>query len=93
MILNITLVAFHEEGRSASQMIDSNVKELVEQEHDAFDSFWGTAIPTERIVEIEEGSLPRERMLLKVQFVLQWDLSNLHQVECNDKYHTLSYSS
>jgi two-component system sensor histidine kinase VicK len=48
---------FHEEGKPASQIIYSNVKEIVEHQRYVFDSFWNRAIPAERrIKEIEEGT-------------------------------------
>jgi two-component system, OmpR family, sensor histidine kinase VicK len=46
----------HEKGKPASQIIFSNVKELVEHQQYVFDSFWSRAVPAERrIREIEEG--------------------------------------
>ncbi|HEX6027832.1 MAG TPA: HAMP domain-containing sensor histidine kinase [Nitrososphaeraceae archaeon] len=48
---------FHEEGKPASQIIYSNVKEIVEHQRYVFDSFWNRAVPAERrIKEIEEGT-------------------------------------
>ena len=47
---------FHEKGKPASQIIYSNVKEIVEHQRYVFDSFWNRATPAERrIKEIEEG--------------------------------------
>ena len=47
---------FHEKGKSASQIIYSNVNEIIEHQKYVFDSFWDRAIPAEqRIKEIEEG--------------------------------------
>jgi len=49
-------VVLFEKGKVASQVIHSNVKELVEQQQYVFDSFWSRAIPAkQRITEIEEG--------------------------------------
>ena len=49
-------VVLFEKGKVASQLIHSNVKELVEQQQYVFDSFWSRAIPAkQRITEIEEG--------------------------------------
>ena len=46
----------HERGKSASQIIYSNVNEIIEHQRYVFDSFWNRAIPAEdRIKEIEEG--------------------------------------
>ena len=50
---------FHEEGKAASQMIYSNVRELVEQQQYVFDTLWNKSIPSqEKIKEIEEGIQP-----------------------------------
>ena len=49
----------YEKGKIASQIIYSNVKEVVEQQQYIFDTFWNKAIPGEqRIREIEEGIEP-----------------------------------
>jgi two-component system, OmpR family, sensor histidine kinase VicK len=49
----------YEKGKIASQIIYSNVKELVEQQQYIFDTFWKKAISGEqRIREIEEGIEP-----------------------------------
>jgi signal transduction histidine kinase len=46
----------HEKGKPASQIIYSNVKEIIEHQKYVFDSFWNRAISAEeRIKEIEEG--------------------------------------
>ena len=46
----------HEKGKPASQIIYSNVKEIIEHQRYVFDSFWSRAIPAEgRIREIEGG--------------------------------------
>src|SRR5205809_2217122 len=46
----------HEKGKPASQIIYSNVKEVLEHKQYVFDSFWSRAVPAEeRIREIEEG--------------------------------------
>jgi signal transduction histidine kinase len=48
---------FHEKGKPASQIIYSNVKEIVEHQRYVFDSFWYRAVPAkQRIKEIEEGT-------------------------------------
>jgi two-component system, OmpR family, sensor histidine kinase VicK len=49
-------VILYEEGKIASQIIYSNVKEVVEQQQYIFDTFWVKSIPAEqKIKEIEEG--------------------------------------
>ena len=51
---------YHEKGKPASQIIYSNVNEIIEHQKYVFDSFWNRAIPAEqRINEVEEG-LPSE---------------------------------
>jgi two-component system sensor histidine kinase VicK len=46
----------HEVGKSASQVIYSNVTEIIEHQRYVFDSFWNRAIQAgDRIREIEEG--------------------------------------
>jgi two-component system, OmpR family, sensor histidine kinase VicK len=51
--------ALHEKGKPASQIIYSNVNEIIEHQKYVFDSFWDRAIPAEeRIKEIEEGLAP-----------------------------------
>jgi two-component system, OmpR family, sensor histidine kinase VicK len=49
----------HEKGKPASQIIYSNVNEIIEHQKYVFDSFWNRAIPAEqRIKEIEGGLTP-----------------------------------
>jgi two-component system, OmpR family, sensor histidine kinase VicK len=50
---------FHEKGKPASQIIYSNVKELIEHQRYVFDTFWDKAISAEqRIRDIEEEREP-----------------------------------
>jgi two-component system sensor histidine kinase VicK len=50
---------FHEEGKAASQLIYSDVKELVEHQQYVFDTLWNKSIPSqEKIKEIEDGIQP-----------------------------------
>jgi two-component system, OmpR family, sensor histidine kinase VicK len=52
-------VVFFEKEKVASQIIYSNLKEIVEQQQYIFDSFWDRAIPVQqRISEIENGIEP-----------------------------------
>lgn len=47
---------YHEKGKPASQIIYSNVNEIIEHQKYVFESFWYRAIPAEqRIREIEAG--------------------------------------
>jgi two-component system, OmpR family, sensor histidine kinase VicK len=57
----------HKKGKPASQIIYSNVKEIIEhQQNFVFDSFWSRAIPAEqRIKEIEEGIVHYETKVLE----------------------------
>ena len=54
-------------GKPASQIIYSNVKEIVEHQRQfVFDSFWSRAIPAEqKIKEIEEGIIHYETKVLE----------------------------
>jgi two-component system, OmpR family, sensor histidine kinase VicK len=50
---------FHEEAKAASQMIYSNVRELVEHQQYVFDTLWSKSIPSEeKIKAIEDGIQP-----------------------------------
>jgi two-component system, OmpR family, sensor histidine kinase VicK len=50
---------FHEEGKVASQMIYSNVRELVEHQQYVFDTLWNKSISSEeKRQEIEDGIQP-----------------------------------
>jgi two-component system sensor histidine kinase VicK len=52
-------VVFFEKEKIASQIICSNLKEIVEQQQYIFDSFWDRAMPAQqRISEIENGIEP-----------------------------------
>jgi signal transduction histidine kinase len=49
-------VILYEEGKIASQIIYSNVKQVIEQQQYIFDTLWAKSIPAEqKIKEIEEG--------------------------------------
>ncbi len=63
----IAPATFHEKGKPASQIIYSNVKEIVEyQRQFVFDSFWTRSIPAEqKIKEIEEGIIHYETKVLE----------------------------
>jgi signal transduction histidine kinase len=48
---------FHEAGKSAAQIIYSNVKEVIEHQKYVFETLWSKTIPAEqRVREIEEGT-------------------------------------
>src|SRR5215204_1669805 len=56
----------HEKGKPASQIIYSNVNEIIEHQKYVFDSFWNRAISAEqRIKEIEEGVTHYETKLIQ----------------------------
>jgi two-component system, OmpR family, sensor histidine kinase VicK len=61
-------IVLFEKGKVASQIIYSNVKEIVEHQQYTFDSFWSKATPAqEQIREIEEGAVPIRTILLEDQ--------------------------
>jgi hypothetical protein len=50
---------FHDKGKPASEIIYSNIKELVEHQNYVFDTLWDKSIPAEeKIREIEDGITP-----------------------------------
>jgi two-component system, OmpR family, sensor histidine kinase VicK len=50
---------FHEKGKPASQLVYSNVKEIIEHRRYIFETLWNKATPAEqRIKEINEGLAP-----------------------------------
>jgi signal transduction histidine kinase len=56
----------HEKGKPASQIIYSNVNEIIEHQRYVFDSFWDRAIPAgQRIREIEEGKINYETKIIE----------------------------
>ena len=63
----IAPASLHEEGKSASEIIYTSVKEIVEQQRQfVFDSFWARAIPAEqKIKELEEGIIHYETKVLE----------------------------
>ena len=57
---------FHERGKSASQIIYSNIKEMIDNQKYVFDSFWNRGIPAQyRIMELEEGIEPGKTELIQ----------------------------
>ena len=58
--------SFHERGKSASHIIYSNVKEMIDNQKYVFESFWSRGIPSEyRIRELEEGITPVKTDLIQ----------------------------
>jgi two-component system, OmpR family, sensor histidine kinase VicK len=56
---------FHEAGKPATQIIFSNVKELIEHQKYVFETLWSKTISAEqRIREIEEGILRHETVII-----------------------------
>jgi hypothetical protein len=56
---------FHEKGKPASQIIYSNVNEIIDHQRYVFDSFWDRAISADqKIREIEEGKNLQESKIL-----------------------------
>jgi signal transduction histidine kinase len=61
-------VVLFENAKVASQIIYSNVAEIVEQQQYVFDTLWNKALPAqEKIREIEEGIIPIRTRLLENQ--------------------------
>ncbi len=56
----IAPATFHEKGKPASQIIYSNVKEIVEHQRYVFDTLWAGAIPAEQRIEQIEGGVEHE---------------------------------
>jgi two-component system sensor histidine kinase VicK len=57
---------FHERGKSASQIIYSNIKEMIDNQKYVFDSFWNRSIPAKyRVKELEEGIDPVKTELIQ----------------------------
>ncbi len=57
---------FHEEGKAASQMIYSNVREIVEHQQYVFDTLWNKSIPSEeKIKAIEDGIQPHVTEIIR----------------------------
>ena len=57
---------YHEEGKPASQVIYSNVEEIVDHQNYVFDTLWSRAISAkERIREIEEDIMPIRTKLVE----------------------------
>jgi two-component system sensor histidine kinase VicK len=58
--------SFHEKGKSASQIIYSNVKEMIDNQKYVFESFWSKGISSGyRIRELEEGVVPVKTDLIQ----------------------------
>jgi two-component system, OmpR family, sensor histidine kinase VicK len=69
---------FHEKGKPASQMIRSNVKEIVEHQQYVFDTLWSKAISAElKIREIEEGLAHYESRIIENQDEIIKEISRL----------------
>jgi two-component system, OmpR family, sensor histidine kinase VicK len=49
---------FHDKGKPASEVIYSNIKELVEHQHYVFHTLWNKSIPADKIREIQDGVTP-----------------------------------
>jgi two-component system, OmpR family, sensor histidine kinase VicK len=73
----------HERGKSASQIIYSNVNEIIEHQRYVFDSFWNRAIPAEgRIKELEEGiDLEKTEVIQSPQKILDMFLDMIQSAK------------
>ena len=58
--------AIHEEGKPASNVVYSNVKEVVEQAQYLFETLWSRSLPADqRIKEIKEGAIRYETVVIE----------------------------
>jgi two-component system, OmpR family, sensor histidine kinase VicK len=63
---------FHEEGKAASQMIYTNVRELVEHQQYVFNTLWNKSITSqEKIKQIEDGIQPHFIETIRDPYQLQ----------------------
>ena len=82
-------IVLFEKGKVASQIIYSNLKQIVEHQQYTFDTFWNKAIPAqEKIREIEEGVAPVRTSLLEHQGEIIKEINRL-----NNSAHKLSICS
>jgi len=59
-------VILFEKGKEASDIICSNVKEILDQHHYMFDTLWNKAISAQRrIKELDEGITPIRTRILR----------------------------
>lgn len=74
---------FHEKGKSASQIIFSNIREMIENQKYIFDSFWTRGVPAKyRIRELEEGIDPvKTELIQNPQKVLEMFLNLIKSAE------------
>ena len=75
----IAPATFHTRGKPASQIIYSNVKEIVEHQRQfVFDSFWSRSVPAEqKIKAIEEGIIHYETRIVEVPDQIIEEISRL----------------
>jgi signal transduction histidine kinase len=61
----VSPAASHEEGKPASNVVHSNIKEVVEQAQYLFETLWSRSLPADRrIKEIEEGVIRYETVMI-----------------------------
>lgn len=74
----IAPLIFHEAGKPASQIIYTNIKELVEHQKYVFETLWTKTIPAEqRIKEIEEWHLHYETRIIDNSDLIIKEISSL----------------
>jgi two-component system sensor histidine kinase VicK len=75
---------YHEKGEPASQIIYSNVKELINHQRYVFDTFWDKAIAAElRIREIDEGiDLGNTEVIQSSQKIMDLLLNMVKSAKC-----------
>ncbi len=66
------------EGKAASQMIYSNIRELIEHQQYVFDTLWNKSIPSEeKIKAIEDGIQPSYTEMIRDPVQIQKRASEL----------------
>jgi hypothetical protein len=90
----IAPATLHEKGKPASQLIYSNVKEIVQHHrHYIFDTFWSRAISSEqRIKNIEEGTPAvsyETKLILKHQYEIFKKIKNTIETDQTNKIRSM----
>ena len=74
----VSPAAIHEEGKPASNVVYSNVKEVVEQAQYLFETLWSRSLPADqRIKEIEEGVTRYETVVIENPQEIVKEISHL----------------
>lgn len=77
----IAPAAFHEKGKTASQIIYSNVTEIIEQQQYLFETLWNKAVPAkQKIREIEEGMVRHQTRIIDDPDKTVKKLANIYEL-------------